>query len=147
MVYSGGDLEIPYTCDDASGFHSDTLFRKSTDGGQTFTNPININQDPVGADQYMPWMEVAPDGTIWVGWNDRRADPENIRSRWYQAFSIDEGETWIEGPASDDGVFTQPSTFIGDYHGLAAQNDRVLGMWYDSRDNPSGDPYTHSICP
>jgi hypothetical protein len=141
MVYSGGDLELPYECGGATGFHSDILFRRSIDGGATFTNPIPINQDGPGADQYYPWMDVDVDGTIWVGWNDRRDDPNNFRSRWYEAYSLDQGVTWFEYPISD--VSTQPSSFIGDYHGMAAQRGLLLGMWYDSRNNPSGDPYTH----
>lgn len=140
MVYSGGDLDTPYTCAGATGFHSDTLFRKSVDGGKTFSDPIRINTDAPGSDQYYPWIDVSPNGRIWVGWNDRRNDPQNFRSRWYQAYSTDEGNSWIEEMVAD--VDTQPSTFIGDYHGLAAEDDRVLGMWYDSRTNASGDPYT-----
>jgi hypothetical protein len=140
MVYSGGDLETPYTCQSAAGFHSDTLFRRSTDGGATFSAPLKINSDPAGKDQYFPWMDVAPNGTIWAGWNDRREDPNNVLSRWYQAFSTDEGATWSESPVAD--VQTQPSTFIGDYHGLAATNDVTLGMWYDSRVSAAGDAYT-----
>jgi hypothetical protein len=141
MVYSGGDLGTPYTCAGASGFHSDTLFRKSTDGGATFSDPIKINQDGLdGRDKYFPWMDVAPNGKIWVGWNDRRGDPQDFLSRWYQASSSDEGATWNEHLIGD--VDVRPSGFIGDYHGLAAQNNRVLGMWYDSRVNASGDPFT-----
>jgi subtilisin-like proprotein convertase family protein len=145
MMYSGGDLETAYTCAGSTGFHSDTLFRKSTDGGATFTAPQKINTDPSGKDQYFPWMEVAPNGQIWVGWNDRREDTNNFMSRWYQASSNDEGNNWAESPVAD--VQTQPSTFIGDYHGLAAKNDLVLGMWYDSRSNASGDPYTDPHVP
>jgi hypothetical protein len=141
MVYSGGDLGSPYSCGGGTGFHSDILFRRSTDGGATFSDIIKINQDngPT-TDHYYPWMDVAPNGKIWVGWNDRRGDPQNFRSRWYQAFSTDQGATWTEKRIGD--VDVQPSDFIGDYHGLAAKNNRVLGMWYDSRNNLSGDPYT-----
>jgi hypothetical protein len=145
MVYSGGDLELPYTCAGVSGFHSDILFRKSVDGGNTFSDPIPINQDGPGSDQYYPWMDVLEDGTIYVGWNDRRDDPNNFKSRWYQAFSTDQGDTWTEYPVTD--VMTQPSTFIGDYHGFSGKAGLLLGMWFDSRSNPSGDPYTHPGAP
>lgn len=140
MVYSGGDLESAYTCAGSTGRHGDTLFRKSTDGGATWSDPLRINTDPLGSDQYYPWIDVSQNGRIWVGWNDRRNDPSNFRSRWYQAYSTDEGATWTEDMVADGD--TQPSTFIGDYHGLAAANDRVLGMWFDSRSFASGDPYT-----
>ncbi len=90
-------------------------------------------------------MDVSADGTIWVGWNDRRDDPNNFYSRWYQAFSTDQGQTWTEFPVTD--VMVHPGTFIGDYHGMAAQAGLLLGMWFDTRINPSGDPYTHPGTP
>ena len=141
MVYSGGELELPYSCGGVTGFHSDTLFRKSIDGGATFSDPIAINQDGQGSDQYFPWMDVTADGILVVGWNDRRDDPNNFKSSWYQAESFDQGATWTEYRVTD--VQTQPSTFIGDYHGLAAQAGLYLPMWFDSRNAGSGDPYTH----
>ena len=153
MVYSGGDLESAYTCGGATGFHSDTLFRSSTDGGVTWSAPVKINTDPRGKDQYYPWMSVLPNGQIWVGWNDRREDANNFLSRWYQSHSDDEGATWldIDGAPGNDPVAdvkTQPSTFIGDYHGLGAGgqgNGNVLGMWFDSRNSPGGDAYTDRL--
>jgi len=141
MVYSGGELETSYTCAGATGRHGDTLFRKSIDGGATFSDPIAINQDGTGSDQYFPWMDVDTEGNVWIGWNDRRDDPNNFKSLWYQAYSTDQGDTWTEYPVAQ--VQTQPSTFIGDYHGLAGRWGLILGMWFDSRDNSSGDPYTH----
>ena len=141
VAYSGGELELPYTCAASTGFHSDMLFRKSTDAGATFSAPTRINSDPLGKDQYYGWIDVAPNGRIWVGWHDRREDPNNFQHRWYQAYSTDGGTTWSESPVAD--IMSQPTTFIGDYAGLAAKNDRVLGMWYDSR----GDPYTDPDAP
>src|SRR5262249_56512505 len=48
MVYSGGDLEPTgtYSCGGGTGNHSDTLFRKSTDSGATWSAPIKIHSDP-----------------------------------------------------------------------------------------------------
>ena len=155
MVYSGGDLESAYTCGGSTGFHGDTLFRRSTDGGTTWTAPAKINTDPQGKDQYYPWMSVLPNGQIWVGWNDRRDDANNFLSKWYQAHSNDEGTTWLDingAPGNDvvADVQTQPSTFIGDYHGLGASGNgvgNVLGMWFDSRNSSSGDAYTDPQVP
>ena len=155
MVYSGGDLESAYTCGGSTGFHSDTLFRRSTDGGVTWTAPAKINTDPQGKDQYYPWMSVLPNGQIWVGWNDRRDDANNFLSKWYQAHSNDEGTTWLDinnAPGNDvvADVQTQPSTFIGDYHGLGASGNgvgNVLGMWFDSRNSSAGDAYTDPQVP
>src|SRR5438874_8140641 len=159
MVYSGGDLEPTgtYSCGGGTGNHSDTLFRKSTDSGATWSAPVKINSDPVGAnkDHYYPWMSVLPNGQIWVGWNDRRDDANDFLSKWYQAHSNDEGATWLDingAPGNDvvADVQTQPSTFIGDYHGLGASGNgvgNVLGMWFDSRISASGDAFTDPQVP
>jgi hypothetical protein len=74
-------------------------------------------------------------------------------SRWYQSHSDDEGTTWLDingSPGNDPvaDVMTQPSTFIGDYHGLGASGNgpgNVLGMWFDSRNSSSGDAYTDPL--
>ncbi|MGI8589103.1 MAG: S-layer homology domain-containing protein [Chloroflexia bacterium] len=152
MVYSGGDLETPYTCAGATGFHSDTLFRISTDGGATFSPPTKVNTDPSGKDQYYPWMSVTASGQIWIGWNDRREDTNDFLSRWYQSYSNDEGATFrkVDGTPGNDPVAdvqTQPSSFIGDYHGLGAVNGNVLGMWFDSRISSGGDAFTDPQVP
>src|SRR5206468_844630 len=113
--------------------------------------------DPVGAnkDHYYPWMSVLPNGQIWVGWNDRRDDANDFLSKWYQAHSNDEGATWLDingAPGNDvvADVQTQPSTFIGDYHGLGASGNgagNVLGMWFDSRISAGGDAFTDPQAP
>ncbi|PZR99462.1 MAG: hypothetical protein DLM69_07360, partial [Candidatus Chloroheliales bacterium] len=145
VIYSGGDLDTPYTCGGGTGFHSDILFRKSTNGGATFSAASKINTDAQGSDQYFPWMAVSADGALHVGWNDRRQDANDFLSRWYQAYSTNEGTSWTESQVAD--VQTQPSTFIGDYHGLAANNDLELGMWWDSRISGAGDAYTDPNVP
>jgi BNR repeat-like domain len=143
-MWAGGNLEQPYNCDGFNGFHSDVLFSRSTDGGATWSAPLKVNDDPPGKDQYYPWMDVAPNGTIWIGWHDRRNDPQNIKHVWYMDRSIDGGLTF--GTDVRVGSFqSQPSDFIGDYAGLAAENDLVLPMWWDSRNTVNGDPYTAPI--
>src|SRR5262249_38977259 len=102
---------------------------------------------PQGKDQYYPWMAVTESGQIWVGWNDRRDDANDFLSKWYQAHSTAEAPPWLDTnavPGNDAAadVQTQPSTFIGDYHGLGATDGRVLGMWFDSRVSASGDAFT-----
>ena len=105
-----------------------------------------MNDDPPGKDQYYPWMDVAPNGTIWIGWHDWRDDPNNFKHVWYMDRSTNGGASF--GTDIRIGSFrTLPSDFIGDYAGLAAENDLVLPMWWDSRNNASGDPYTAVIQP
>jgi hypothetical protein len=147
MLYSGGDLEDPYTCANLTGYHSDILFRNSTDGGATFSAPARVNNDPPGKDQYYPWMTVTANGTIWAGWHDRREDPNDYMHRWYESYSTDEGASWhkLDGSPGNEpiaGVMSLPFSFIGDYAGLGAVGNTVLPMWWDSRVKVTGDPFT-----
>jgi hypothetical protein len=143
-TWAGGNLEIAYTCGSLTGVHSDILFSRSTDGGTSWSAPLKVNDDPAGKDQYYPWMDVAPNGKIWIGWHDRRNDASNFKHVYYSDVSLDGGLTF--GVDRRVGNFQSlPNDFIGDYAGLAAENDMVLPMWWDSRNNASGDPYTARI--
>src|SRR5207247_7646253 len=97
-------------------------------------------------------MARTESGESRVGWNDRRDYANDFLSKWHKAPSPDEGTTWLDinGVPGNDvvaDVQTQPSTFIGDYHGLGARNGRVLGMWFDSRISASGDAFTDPQVP
>ena len=83
-------------------------------------------------------------GTIWVGWHDRRDDPQNFMHVYYMDRSTDGGLTWGTDKKIGD-VASLPSDFIGDYAGLAAATGLVLPMWWDSRNTSTGDPYTQMI--
>jgi len=143
-LWAGGNLETAYTCGSLRGVHSDVLFSRSTDGGATWSAPLKVNDDPPGKDQYYPWMDVSPNGTIWVGWHDRRDDPNNFRHVWYMDRSTNGGISFGRDLRVAD-FRSQPDDFIGDYAGLAAENDRILPMWWDSRDTATGDPYTRVL--
>src|SRR5262249_55761286 len=49
----------------------DVMFARSTDGGQTWSAPVRVNDDPPGtrAFQWFGTMSVSPDGRIDVVWN------------------------------------------------------------------------------
>lgn len=118
---------------------ADVWYRESTDGGETWTEPVRVNEDETGHSQFMPWVDVGPNGTVHVAWMDRRHDPDNRLVDVYHAASTD-GETFANAtrltPTSFDGDegFHQTGTpFIGDYIGLAASEDRAYVVWPDTR--------------
>lgn len=75
---------------------TDIYFTRSIDGGQTWSQKVRINDDPVdnGCDQFHPWLTVAPDGSIIVVFLDRRLDPNNLLMDCYMTTSVDAGSTW-----------------------------------------------------
>ncbi|MCC7354481.1 MAG: exo-alpha-sialidase, partial [Anaerolineae bacterium] len=125
----------------------DILFSRSTDHGETWSEPLRVNDDPVdnGKDQFFPWLAVSPDGTISISWFDCRDDPGNLHYHIYLAQSEDGGlsfglnarvTTFASNP--DVGFGGQ---FIGDYMGLAATDDSAYPAWVDTR-NGNQDVFT-----
>jgi hypothetical protein len=75
---------------------SDVMFIRSPDGGQTFTAPHRINDDPVNHNKWH-WfgtMSVAPNGRIDAVWLDTRNAGNNTDSQLFYSYSFDGGDTW-----------------------------------------------------
>ncbi|HKP02322.1 MAG TPA: hypothetical protein VJU77_03085 [Chthoniobacterales bacterium] len=75
---------------------SDVMFAKSTDGGQTFSAPRRINDDPVNPNKWhwLGTLSVAPNGRIDAVWLDTRNAANNTDSQLFYSFSLDGGDTW-----------------------------------------------------
>jgi hypothetical protein len=69
---------------------SDIYFARSTDGGETWTNPsIKVHEDSYGHQRH-PGIGVDPWGTMYVVYESHEGDNSNI----YLVKSVDGGETW-----------------------------------------------------
>ena len=75
---------------------SDVMFARSTNGGQTFSAPRRINDDPVNHAKWH-WfgtLSVAPNGRIDAVWLDSRNAENNTNSQLFCSSSLDGGNTW-----------------------------------------------------
>ena len=56
---------------------ADIYFTRSIDGGATWSTPVRVNDDTKynDAHQFFPWMDVSPNGSLFIGWFDSRLDP------------------------------------------------------------------------
>ncbi|MCK5124722.1 MAG: hypothetical protein KAR42_00555 [candidate division Zixibacteria bacterium] len=77
-------------------YHADVVMLKSTDGGETWLDPVRINDDPLGKDmdQFHPWLVVNEDGVIATIFYDQRLDPNHYNFDVFGAYSFDGGETF-----------------------------------------------------
>jgi len=114
---------------------ADILLSRSTDHGQTWSEPVRVNDDPVGngRDQYFPWLAVDEKGLVHVSWIDHR-DRGDSRYHVYVATSRDGGVTFDRNlrvtDVASDGSLTG---FLGDYTGLAAGHGKIVPLWPDLR--------------
>lgn len=120
--------------------HSDIRMIRSTDGGLSWSDPVTVNDETENA-QYMPWVDVGPDGQVHVVWYDRRDDPANVNNTVYYAH-LDPGD-WPEidpnlrvGEVAFDGDVGYHQTgvpFIGDYINVDAADGIAHLIWADTR--------------
>ncbi|MFQ6003435.1 MAG: sialidase family protein, partial [Candidatus Zixiibacteriota bacterium] len=88
---------VPDGVEDGPYYHSDILFMKSSDGGNSWISPIRVNDDPLGQEvfQFHQWITVNQKGAIIILFYDQRNDPPYYRKfDTYIAFSFDGGETF-----------------------------------------------------
>ncbi len=141
---TNGNIYVAWS--DYRNADADIYLTRSIDGGASWSEPVRINDDPLynDAHQFFPWMDVAPNGKLYVGWFDSRLDPTPFNQPLlydeYVTVSNDGGLSFSPNQRisevtvdSSIGGFNPP--FIGDYSGLAATNDFVYPAWVDTRRN------------
>ena len=107
---------------------TEVMFVRSTDGGQTFSAPVRITDDPVvvGRWHWFGTFAVAPNGRLDAVWYDTRNGGNNINSQLFYAYSIDAGVTWSQNVAVSPAFNPQEGypnqSKIGDYITMVSDN-------------------------
>lgn len=140
-IYRANGLPILY-CDRSNGPNSGTLYlnwcdqkegsddtdvwlMKSTDGGETWSERIRVNQDAPGNHQFFTWMSVDQStGYLYFVYYDRR-DGEGNATDVYSAISRDGGATFHEIKLTETPFIPNQLQFFGDYLNIAAVNGVV----------------------
>ena len=123
-----------------TGSDIDVYVAKSTDQGETWSDPIRVNQDEagLGKEHYFPWIACdASNGALSIIFYDDR----NVSSNQAEVFcanSFDGGETWEDFKVSDVSFTPSPipglaGGYFGDYLGITAQDGWVYPVWPDTR--------------
>jgi hypothetical protein len=131
---------------------SDVMFARSTNGGQTFSAPRRINDDPVNHAKWH-WfgtLSVAPNGRIDAVWLDTRNAANNINSQLFYSYSFDGGNTWSLNVAISDsfnpylGYPNQDK--LGDYITIVSDNTGA-NVAYAATFNGEEDIYYVRVAP
>ncbi len=118
---------------------ADIVMQRSTDQGQTWSEPLAIDDDEPGdnSTSFYPQMGIAPNGRIDVVWQDNRA-LSDFRFDVRYTYSTDGGLTWAENVQVND----QPVNFnlgvslnsdVRQPPGVASANEYAAIGWADSR--------------
>ncbi len=127
--------------DGAGADEADVFLIRSTDGGQTWGNPLRVNDDATVTDQAFPWLAVKPDGTIDVAWYDKRRGPLDDLWDVFIARSVDGGLSFLPNLCLSDASAPAPANnWLGEYLGLAVDGTYAYcGFTSSSLDASNGD--------
>ena len=106
----------------------DVSFSRSTDGGQTWSPYVRVNDDPrnMGASHWFGAMAIAPNGRLDACWYDNRANPASNNSALYYSSSYDGGQSWTPStqvsPSFNPNIGYPNQSKMGDYMGVLSDN-------------------------
>jgi len=107
----------------------DVFISYSRDKGLTWSDPIRVNDDDAGHEQFFTNMEVDPvTGYIYVLFYDRR-DHNRYGTDVYLALSRDGGVSFENIRISESSFELKGRVFFGDYSDIAAYNGQVRPIW------------------
>ncbi len=113
----------------------DVYFIRSSDGGQTWSTPVRVNDDTPGngAWQWFGTMSVSPDGRIDAVWNDTRGQASHNLCALHYTFSTDGGTTWAPNEQASpvwNSIIGWPNqNKIGDYYHMISDNQGADLAW------------------
>jgi hypothetical protein len=140
----------------ATGDAGNIFYIRSTDRGQTFSAPfqLNSNTDPTKA-QWQPNLSVGSTGSLFAVWYDERertavscqpSSPSTPCYRMWARRSTNNGASWLADDAFSNVVTPLPlqpdpgiqATYAGDYDYASTSPNQHLHAWVDGRVTISG---------
>jgi hypothetical protein len=124
-----GTIYINYTDQKYGVNDTDVWLLKSTDGGETWSKPIRVNDDEHGNQQFLTWMALdQTNGFLYFVFYDRRNHPD-LMTDVYMAVSKDGGETFENYKISEKPFAPNKNVFFGDYNNIVAHNGTIRPIW------------------
>lgn len=121
------------------------FFARSFDGGESWSEPLDVSLTPVGVNNLFPALVAAGNGDVRIAWQDDRngldAGGNDPAARWntYYRYSVDGGTTWsLETQLSDfvSGYSYKLATPMegylqpyGDYLELDISDSKTVAIW------------------
>jgi hypothetical protein len=129
----------------SGGVRDGIAMAQSSDGGHTWTTPVQLNRDPL-VQAFLPSVHVRRDGTVGVTYHDLRsntADPATLPTDTWLTRSSD-GLIWRESRVSHPfDLAKAPRTsplfgglFVGDYQGLTSIGPLFVPFFVKTTEGP-----------
>jgi hypothetical protein len=114
---------------------TDIWLVKSDDGGDTWSQPIRVNDDSPGKQQFFTWMAIdQANGNLWFVFYDRR-NYDDANTDVFMALSTDGGETFTNFCISETPFLPNSGIFFGDYTNITAHNNVIRPIWARCHNN------------
>jgi hypothetical protein len=117
-------------CDQRNGeTDTDVWIMRSRDGGETWSEPIRVNQDSSKKHQFFTWMSIdQSNGYLYFVYYDRRNYTDN-KTDVYLSVSRDGGRTFKDHRISQTPFVPYDKVFFGDYNNIASVNGTIRPIW------------------
>jgi flagellar hook assembly protein FlgD len=109
--------------------NTDVFFSRSTDGGETWSPALRVNDDNTTRHQFFHWMTIdQTTGIIWGVFYDRR-NTSGVDTDVYVVKSTDGGQSFENFKISESSFTPTSSVFFGDYSNIAAWDNKIYPIW------------------
>ncbi|MEE9350424.1 MAG: sialidase family protein [Flavobacteriaceae bacterium] len=108
---------------------TDIFIVKSTDNGNTWSQPLRVNKDKTKTHQFFTWMSVdAKTGYVYIVYYDR-SKYKDTQTDVVLAVSKDGGSIFTNTTISEKPFTPNPGVFFGDYNNISAYNGVIRPIW------------------
>lgn len=108
---------------------TDVFITWSDDHGDTWVDPVRVNDDGAGSHQFFTWLALDQStGFLYTVFYDRR-NYDDLQTDVYLAYSEDGGQTWTNERISEKPFIPSESVFFGDYNNISAVNGVIRPIW------------------
>lgn len=124
-----GTIYINWTDQRNGEKDTDVWLSKSSDNGNTWSEPIRVNDDLPGKHQFFTWMTIdQTTGFLYFVFYDRR-NHSDLKTDVYLAISRDGGNSFENIKISESPFIPNNSVFFGDYTNISASNNIIRPVW------------------
>ncbi len=109
--------------------NTDVFMSKSRDRGDTWSDPIRVNDNVGSKQQFLTWMCIHPEtGDLYSVFYDRR-NYDDTQTDVYLAYSKDGGESFKDIRISERPFTPNQRIFFGDYTNIAVSGNSLRPVW------------------